>query len=112
MILPVVGETLVEFTVLLVCDVVRVPGPDGLGLVQLLLVNVLLLDLLRLLLVLGVLVFLGANVLDLWLVLAVFLLLLLICLFLFGLVVTDLLVALLLHLEGGGVGGNKKVGKV
>ena len=51
-ILPVVGKALVELSVLLVCDVVRVPGPDWLGLVQLLLVNVLLLDLLFLLLVL------------------------------------------------------------
>ncbi len=51
-ILPVVGQTLVKLAVLLICDVVGVPGPDGLGLVQLLLVDVLLLDLLCLLLVL------------------------------------------------------------
>lgn len=52
MILPIVGQTLVEFTIFLICDVIRVPGPDGLGLVQLLLIDVLLLDLLFLLLVL------------------------------------------------------------
>jgi hypothetical protein len=33
---PVIGKGLVEFTVLLLRDVVRVTGPDGLGLVELL----------------------------------------------------------------------------
>ena len=44
MILPVVGQALVELAILLVSNVIRISGPDGLGLVQLLLLRVLLLD--------------------------------------------------------------------
>ena len=42
--LPVVGEGLVELAVLLLGDVVGVPGPEGLRLVQLLVLCVLLLE--------------------------------------------------------------------
>lgn len=51
MVLPVIGQTLVELAVLLVGDVIRVTGPQRLGLVQLFLIDVLLLDLLLLLFV-------------------------------------------------------------
>merc|ERR1719336_2362899 len=57
MLLPVVGERLVELSVLFAGDVVRSSGPDWLGLVQLLILGVLLLDCL-LLLVLTLLIFL------------------------------------------------------
>ena len=50
MVLPVVGEGLVEGSVLLLVDVLRVTSPDGLLLVQLLLLDAGLLDLLGLLL--------------------------------------------------------------
>lgn len=50
MVLPVVGETLVEGGVFLVRDVLWVTRPDGLRLVQLLVGGLLLLDLLCLLL--------------------------------------------------------------
>jgi hypothetical protein len=52
MVLPVVGQRLVERTVLLLGDIAGVASPDGLGLVELLVDNLLLLDLLGLLLVL------------------------------------------------------------
>merc|ERR1712072_1208030 len=57
-VLPVIGERLVEGTVLLLADVLRVTCPDGLGLVELLFLNLALLDLLGLLLVLLLLLFL------------------------------------------------------
>jgi len=38
--LPIIGQRLVELSVLLLGDVVRVSGPDGLGLVQLLIFSV------------------------------------------------------------------------
>ena len=41
MLLPVIGEGLVELSVFLLGDVVRVPGPEGLCLVQLLVLRVL-----------------------------------------------------------------------
>lgn len=49
MILPVVGQALVEGSILLGSDILRIAGPDGLGLVKLLVGNLLLLDLLLLL---------------------------------------------------------------
>lgn len=57
-ILPIVGQALVELSILLVSDVIRVSGPDRLCLVQLFLIDVLLLDLLFLLLVPVLLLFL------------------------------------------------------
>ena len=42
-IFPVIGKTLVELSIFLLGDVIRVPGPNGLGLVQFFLINVLLL---------------------------------------------------------------------
>ncbi len=54
-ILPVVRQALVECAVLLLSDILRVARPDGLGLVELLVLDRLLLDLFRLLL-LGILV--------------------------------------------------------
>ncbi len=92
--LPVVGEALVKLAVLLLGDVVRVAGPDGLRLVELLVFDELLLDFLLLLLVFLVLVFVLSNVFDLR---CVFLLLLVTFLLLFFLVVRDLLVAFTLN---------------
>lgn len=57
--LPVVGQALVESSILLSGDVLRVARPDGLRLVQLFILNLLLLDLLRLLRL-----FLVINLLD------------------------------------------------
>ena len=68
MILPVVGERLVELSVLVLRDVVRITRPQRLRLVQLLLVSILLLDRL-LLLLLRVVVLILVKVLNLWLVL-------------------------------------------
>jgi hypothetical protein len=62
-VLPVVGQALVECTVLVVCDILRVTSPDGFRLVELLVGRLLLFDLLRLLL-LG-LVILVLDLLDL-----------------------------------------------
>lgn len=106
MVLPVIGETLVELSILLVADVIRVTGPQGFGLVQLLLVDVLLLDLLLLLLLVTrfvlVLLLIRADILDLRLVVllfVIFILFLLVLLFLLCLVVAHLLVPLFLHLN-------------
>ncbi|EZA50090.1 hypothetical protein X777_11533 [Ooceraea biroi] len=68
MILPVVGQALVELAVLLLRDIVRIPRPDRFRLVQLLVLRVLFLDGLLLLLFLVfrlVLIFILADVLDL-----------------------------------------------
>jgi len=98
MVLPVVGERLVEVGVLGLRDVLWVAGPQGLCLVELLLLAVLLLDLLCLLGLLLAL-FVLIDLLDLWLLLLFALLLLLgllVLLWLLLLVVADLLLALLL----------------
>jgi hypothetical protein len=63
MVLPVVGQALVECTVLVMCDVLRVTSPDGFRLVELLVGSLLLFNLLHLLL-LG-LVILVLDLLDL-----------------------------------------------
>ena len=63
-VLPVVRQALVEGGVLLLGDVLRVARPDGLCLVQLLILDGLLLDLLRLLF----LVLLLVNLFDLGLI--------------------------------------------
>ena len=52
-VLPVISQALVERSVFLRLDVVGVSGPDGLGLIELFVLDLLLLDLLLLLLVLG-----------------------------------------------------------
>jgi len=44
MIFPIVGEALVEFAILLIGDVIWVSHPDGLGLIQLLVFSVFLLQ--------------------------------------------------------------------
>ena len=62
---PVVGQALVEGTVLLRSDILRVTRPDRLRLVELLVLDGLLLDLLGLLLLLVILII---NLLDLGLV--------------------------------------------
>jgi hypothetical protein len=62
-VLPVVGQALVESTVLVVRDVLRVTSPDGFRLVELLVGRLLLFDLLRLLL-LGLVIFV-LDLLDL-----------------------------------------------
>ena len=64
MVFPLVGQTLVERALFFGSDVGGIAGPDGLGLVELLVLDRLLLDLLRLLLLVLVLV----NFLDLGLV--------------------------------------------
>lgn len=50
MIFPVIGQALVECTVLVVCNVLRIASPDGFRLVELLIRRLLFLDLLCLLL--------------------------------------------------------------
>ena len=67
MVLPVVGQALVEGTVLVLSDLSGVASPDWLRLVELLVLNGLLLDLLGLLLLLLVLI----DLLDLGLLLVV-----------------------------------------
>ena len=67
---PVVGQALVESTVLVGSDILGIPRPDGLGLVELLVLNRDLLDLLLLLWLFFILVF---DFLDLGLVLVIFL---------------------------------------
>ena len=95
MVLPVVGQRLVELSVLVLADIVGVASPDGLGLVQLLVDRVLLLDRLLLLLVLFLVsIFIFTNIFNFGLLVLgslVFLLLFL------GLIIAHLLVALLLN---------------
>merc|ERR1719433_2114301 len=101
--LPVVSEGLVELSILLAGDVIGSSGPDGFGLVELLILGVLLLDglLLLLILIFLVLVSILPNILNLWF----FVLLLLVTFFLFllSLIITDLLLTLLLDHEPDGV---------
>ena len=86
MILPVVGKRLVERAILLLRNVVRVTGPDRLRLVELLIDLTLLLNLLRFLFVLGFVLVVIFNLLNLGLTLFIF------TLFdLFFLVILDLL---------------------
>jgi hypothetical protein len=94
MVLPVVGEGLVEGSVFLLGDISRVASPDGLGLVELLLLDLGLLDLLGLGLLLFLLI---VDLLDLGLLLAVFLLLL-------SILIGDLLLGLFQDVEVDGVG--------
>ena len=70
-VLPVVGETLVELSVFLLGDIVWVTGPDGLHLVQLFLLSVLFFDglLLCFLVLIFILILVFIQVLDLRLVL-------------------------------------------
>jgi len=93
-VLPVVAERLVERTVLLLADVGGVAGPDGLGLVELLFLDLALLDLLGLLLLLLVLI---VDLLDLGLLLVTLLGLLL------SLLIGDLSLGLLENVEVDGV---------
>mmetsp|Transcript_28036 Transcript_28036/g.47539 ORF Transcript_28036/g.47539 Transcript_28036/m.47539 type:complete len:303 (-) Transcript_28036:65-973(-) len=97
MLLPIVGNGLVERSVLLVGDVLGVTGPDGLILVLQLHLHIDLLDLLGPLLLL----LLFIHLLNLWLVLVTLLLLLILLLLLF-LVISHLLLSSLLDLEGDG----------
>eukprot|EP00080_Pristionchus_pacificus_P011895 PDM71915.1 hypothetical protein PRIPAC_38322 [Pristionchus pacificus] len=100
MVLPVC-KRLVEFGVLLVGDVIGVASPDGLLLVELLILGVLLLDLLSLLLVLLVGILVLSDILDLSL--------LLLLLLLIGLVILNLLLTLLLDDELDGVSDELRV---
>jgi len=84
-VLPVIGQALVERSVLLGLDVVGVAGPNGLRLVELFVLNLLLFDLLLFLLVLGFVFVL--YFLDLGLVLLFVLLLLVVVNLLKGLLV-------------------------
>merc|ERR1719370_223986 len=101
MLLPVVGQGLVELGVFFAGYVVSVPCPDRLGLVQLLLLRVLLLDglLLRLLLSFSIPIF--SNIFNLRLIFLSFLLLLLTLFgfFFFFVVVRHFSILLLLHGE-------------
>lgn len=69
-ILPVISKAFVELAVFLIGDVIRVTGPDRLGLVQFLGVNVLFLDLLLPLVfaVFAVLILIRSHILNLGLV--------------------------------------------
>ena len=78
MVLPVIGQALVERSVLLRLNVAGVSGPDGLRLIELFILNLLLLDLLLLLLVFGFVFVLYFLDLGLFLVFVLLLLLLLI----------------------------------
>ena len=100
-VLPVVGERLVERTVLLLGDLGGVASPDGLGLVELLLLDLALLDLLGLLLLLLLLVL--VDLLDLGLVVV------LLVLGLLGLLVGDLSLGLLQDVKVDGVGDELRV---
>ncbi|KAI9155186.1 putative sterol O-acyltransferase 2 [Paramyrothecium foliicola] len=97
-VLPVVGQGLVEGSILLLLDVLGVAGPDGLLLVELLLLDLGLLDGLGLLLLLLVLI-LVIDLLDARLLVVTLLLL-----DLLSLLVGDLLLGLLLDVEVDGVG--------
>src|SRR5208282_1966767 len=94
MILPIVREGLVEGAVLFWGDVLRIPGPDGLLLVKLFLLNLALLDLLCLLLFL---LFFIIYLLDLRL------LLIILIFFLLGLLIRDLFFDLLHNMEVNGI---------
>lgn len=93
-VLPVVGEGLVEGSVLLLGDVLRVASPDGLLLVELLLLDLSLLDLLGLGLLLLLIII---DLLDLGLLVITLLGDLL------GVLIRDLLLGLLLDVEVDGV---------
>ncbi len=95
-VLPVVGERLVEGSVLLLGDVLGVASPDGLLLVELLLLDLSLLDLLGLGLLL-LLLLLVIDLLDLGLLVVIDLLDLL------GVLIGDLLLGLLLDVKVDGV---------
>ena len=86
MVLPVVAEALVEGTIFLRSDVAGVAGPEGLGLVELLILNSLLLNGLLLLGLLFLLIFVDFLNLGLLLV------------FLLGLLFLNLLFFLILNL--------------
>lgn len=98
-VLPVVGEGLVEGSVLLLGDVLRVAGPDGLLLVELLLLDLGLLDLLGLGLLLLALLLI-VDLLDLGLLVVT----LLGDLLDLGVLIRDLLLGLLLDVEVDRVG--------
>merc|ERR1711988_1599313 len=107
--LPVIGEGLVELSILLAGNVVRRPCPDGLGLVKLLILSVFLLDGFLFLLVLVFLVGLviRSNILNLRLV--VLFLLISFLLLLVSLIIADLLAPLLLDQESDGVSDELRV---
>merc|ERR1711868_266927 len=100
--LPVIGKWLVELSILLAGNVVRRPCPDGLGLVELLILSVFLLDGFLFLLVLVFLVGLviRSDILNLRLV---------ILLLLISLIIADLLAPLLLDQESDGVSDELRV---
>merc|ERR1711868_277669 len=100
--LPVIGKWLVELSILLAGNVVRRPCPDGLGLVELLILSVFLLDGFLFLLVLVFLVGLviRSDILNLRLV---------ILFLLISLIIADLLAPLLLDQESDGVSDELRV---
>merc|ERR1719474_1798041 len=103
MLLPIIGQRFIKFSVLLAGNVIRSSGPNWFGLVQLFILGVLLLDFLLFLLVFVIFVSLiiAAHILNLWFI---FLLFLLSFLLLFiSLIVADFLLALLLDQESDGV---------
>merc|ERR1719323_719083 len=96
MLFPVIGQRFVEFSVFFTGNIIGSSGPDGFGLVQLLIFCILLLDGLLFLLVFIIFILvsfiIGANILDLWFIVLLFLLSFL--LLIFSLIVTDLLISL------------------
>merc|ERR1711976_215313 len=106
--LPVIGQRFVELSILISRDVIRRPGPDWLGLVQLFILRVLLLDGLLFLLIfvflVGILIL--SDILNLWFILLSLLSFLLLIL---SLIITDLLFSLLLDQESDGVTNELRV---
>merc|ERR1719495_2267573 len=100
MLFPVIGQTLVKFTILLIRDVIRVSHPQRLGFVQLLKLRAFLLDLFLLLIFFLFSFFVFIKVLNFWLV---FILILLFGFFLFFLIVRNFFVTFFLDQQGDGV---------
>mmetsp|Transcript_54409 Transcript_54409/g.86543 ORF Transcript_54409/g.86543 Transcript_54409/m.86543 type:complete len:301 (+) Transcript_54409:1263-2165(+) len=102
MLFPVISQALVEFRILLRCDLICVSHPKWLGLIQLLHFSVFFLDFL-LLFLFFFLLFLLINIFNFGLFLVFLLLLFLLVLLFLILIITNFLVSLLLHHEGNGI---------
>lgn len=103
MILPVVGQTLVELTILFVSNVIRVTSPQGFGLIKLFLIYILLLNFLFLLFVSAfvMILIIGTDVFNLWLVFIflTFLFSLILFFFFLSFIITYLFVTLFFYLH-------------
>merc|ERR1719323_2448094 len=111
MLFPVIGQRFVEFSVFFTGNIIGSSGPDGFGLVQLLIFCILLLDGLLFLLVFIIFILvsfiIGANILDLWFIVLLFLLSFL--LLIFSLILPDLLISLLLYKKSDRVSNELRV---